>query len=242
MSQIIAMWSGPRNLSTAMMRSFGARSDMAVLDEPFFAPFLAVSGKDHPGRLETLERHENDPIKVAKSCLAPAPNGKPFYFQKHMPHHMLPGFPLDWAKTAKHFFLIRDPLRVIASYAKGRAAFDLGDLGYQQQAMLFERLTNMTGMVPPILDYMDILQDPKSLLMTLCDSLQIEWSEDMLSWKAGRRETDGAWAPYWYSSVENSMGFSPPPKAKVDIADQYLPILEAAEADYQALYQRRLKP
>jgi len=121
MSQIIAMWSGPRNLSTAMMRSFGARSDCAVIDEPFFAPFLAISGKAHPGRDETLTAHETDPDKVAALCRTP--HETEYVFQKHMPHHMLDGFPMGWANGAKHFFLIRHPRRVIASYAKGRAKY-----------------------------------------------------------------------------------------------------------------------
>ena len=123
MTQVIAMWSGPRNLSTAMMRSFGSRGDCTVWDEPFFAPFLKAAGIDHPGRAETLKAHETDPYVVGQRCAAAPPSGHTYYFQKHMPHHMLPEFPLGWAKTAKHFFLIREPARVIASYIKGRAEF-----------------------------------------------------------------------------------------------------------------------
>ena len=166
---IIAMWSGPRNLSTAMMRSFGSRPDCTVIDEPFFAPFLLKSGKAHPGREETLARHEANPAKAAQLCAAPPPHGKTYSFQKHMPHHMLEGFPMEWAKDAKHFFLIREPARVIASYAKGREKFDLDDLGFAPQRRLWEALG-----CPPVIDSMDVLRAPKTMLQKLCAAIADE--------------------------------------------------------------------
>lgn len=239
---VICMWSGPRNLSTAMMRSFGGRADTAVLDEPFFAPFLAVSGKDHPGRDETLAQHETDPARVADICTGPVPDEKRYYFQKHMPHHMLDGFPVDWCKDAQHFFLIREPARVICSYAKGRAAFDLDDLGYAPQRRLYDTLCDMTGAAPPILDSMDILRNPEGMLRALCSALSLPWDAGMLSWPAGPRETDGAWAPYWYGSVERSTGFSPAPEACPDIDARYADMAARAQRDYDALYGARLLP
>ena len=240
MSRLICMWSGPRNLSTAMMRSFGSRADCDVWDEPFFAPFLSVSGKDHPGREETLAAHDSDPQQVAKNCTAPAPNGAEYYFQKHMPHHMLKDFPLEWAAGGTHFFLIRHPARVICSYAKGRTRFDLDDLGYGPQRRLFDRLKAMTGTPPPIVECDDILRAPDKILPILCAALKMPWDEAMLSWPAGPRSTDGAWAPYWYASVERSTGFSAPPKALPDVADEYRAIYKAAMADYEVLSQNRL--
>lgn len=234
------MWSGPRNLSTAMMRSFGARADTSVWDEPFFAPFLAATGKVHPGREETLLAHETDAARVAARCVGVVPNNKTYYFQKHMPHHMLADFPLEWAKSAKHFFLIRDPARVIQSYAKGRAAFDLDDLGYGAQRKLWDHLSDMTGTPPPVVDSQDILDNPRGVLSELCQRLDIAWDEAMLSWPAGQRETDGAWAPYWYKSVEKSTGFSPPPSDTPVVHGDYQAILAAAQADYDVLYSRRL--
>lgn len=247
MSTAICMWSGPRNLSSAMMRSFGSRRDCAVWDEPFFAPFLAVSGKDHPGRAETLSAHETDPQKVAQDCTASAPDGSPYYFQKHMPHHMLPEFPLDWAKTVSekggaHFFLIRHPARVISSYAKGRAAFDLEDLGFAPQRRLFDTLTAVTGKAPPIVDCDDILSAPDKVLPKLCAALGLPWDSDMLSWNEGPRDTDGAWAPYWYDAVERSTGFSAPPKNLPDVAPQYEGIFQNCMTDYAHLADKRLTP
>ncbi len=234
------MWSGPRNLSTAMMRSFGARRDCDVWDEPFFAPFLQASGKAHPGRAETLAAHETDPLKVARDCAAAPPSGASYYFQKHMPHHMLPDFPMDWAKNGTHFFLIRHPARVICSYAKGRGDFDVEDLGYSSQRQLYQQLTQMTATAPPIVDCDDILRTPENILSKLCAALDLPWDEDMLRWEAGARQTDGAWAPYWYGSVERSTGFSAPPKDLPDVPPRFQDIYSACMVDYVVLAKDRL--
>jgi len=234
MSQIIAMWSGPRNLSTAMMRSFGARPDCSVLDEPFFAPYLAVTGKPHPGRAETLARHETDPNKVASLCQE-AVKDKAYSFQKHMPHHMLPGFAMEWAEEAKHFFLIRDPKRVIASYAKGREKFDLADLGFSAQRQFFDRLAQQTGQTPVVIDSLDILRSPKDALLALCDALHIPLKKEMLQWDPGGRPEDGAWAPYWYKSVQNSTTFSAPNLSPVELSAECSGFLAKCQKDFKYL-------
>jgi len=231
---IIAMWSGPRNLSTAMMRSFGARADCSVFDEPFFAPYLMASGKAHPGREETLVRHETDPVKAEQLCLASPPTD--YYFQKHMPQHMLEGFPMRWTKGAKHFFLIREPRRVIASYVRGRADFEIEDLGFGSQRELWEQLGR-----PPVIDSTDILRDPEAMLGRLCEAIDIEWDANMLSWEAGPRPEDGAWAPYWYGSVESSTGFAPSPETTPNLDKRYHAVLEAVQPDFDVLYAARLK-
>ena len=231
---IIAMWSGPRNLSTAMMRSFGSRDDCSVIDEPFFAPFLKATGIAHPGREETLLRHETDPFKVEQLCLAPTKAA--YSFQKHMPHHMVEGFPLDWTKTAKHFFLIRDPIRVIASYARGRESFEIDDLGYGAQRRLWDTLGR-----PPVIDSLDILQNPEASLEALCAAIDIAWDRSMLSWKAGARPEDGAWAPYWYKSVQSSTGFASAPEAKPRLDKDYHYYLEHVQPDFDVLFENRLR-
>ena len=228
------MWSGPRNLSTAMMRSFGARADCSVMDEPFFAPYLAVTGKAHPGRQETLQQHENDPDKVAKMCLMSPPTK--YSFQKHMPQHMLKGFPMNWAKEAKHFFLIREPARVIASYARGRAQFELDDLGFAPQRKLWEQLGR-----PPVIDSTDILRDPKTMLRALCRAIDIPFDEAMLSWEAGPRTEDGAWAPYWYHSVQSSTGFGAAPETLPHLDKDYNHYLEQVLPEFEVLYENRLR-
>ena len=225
---IIAMWSGPRNLSTAMMRSFGARADCAVMDEPFFAPFLKVTGISHPGRDETLAAHETDPVKVSSLCTAPV--ALPFHFQKHMPHHMLPDFPMEWTVNAKHFFLLRHPQRVIASYAKSRAVFDLEDLGFAAQHRLWTQLGQ-----PPVIHSETILGKPAAALSALCAAIDIPYDPAMLSWPKGRQEADGAWAPWWYESVWRSTGFSAPPGEMPKIAASHRSFLTACLPDYEAL-------
>ncbi|WP_427454339.1 HAD family hydrolase [Litorimonas sp. WD9-15] len=225
---IIAMWSGPRNLSTAMMRSFGSRADCTVMDEPFFAPYLAVSGKPHPGRKETLAQNETDPDRVAELCTAPV--AQDYFFQKHMPHHMLDGFPMDWAKDAKHFLLIRHPQRVIASYAKERGDFEVGDLGFAPQRRLWEDLGR-----PPVIHSETILQNPSAALRALCAAIDIPFDPAMLSWEAGKRPEDGPWAPWWYKGVWASTGFGAPPKAMPEIAPHYHAMLDACLPDYMGL-------
>ena len=229
---IICMWSGPRNLSTAMMRSFGARSDCAVMDEPFFAPFLKATGKPHPGREETLAAHETDPVKVAELCASQSSHS--YSFQKHMPHHMLSGFPLEWAADAKHFFLLRHPQRVIASYAKSRADFDLDDLGFAAQHRLWTQLGQ-----PPVIHSETILQDPEAALTALCDAINIPFDPAMLSWPQGPQSTDGAWAPWWYDSVWRSTGFGPPPGALPETSPAYQDLLSACLVHYETLSTSR---
>ncbi len=232
---IIAMWSGPRNLSTAMMRSFGSRADCSVFDEPFFAPFLQHSGKNHPGRQETLALCETDPLRVAELCAQLGQAGH-YSFQKHMPHHMLDGFPLEWCEGAKHFFLIREPSRVIASYAKGRDHFDLDDLGFASQRRFWDLLGR-----PPIIHSETILENPKKALKVLCKAIDILFDPAMLSWEAGQHVEDGPWAPWWYKSVWASTGFARPSEINPDISPDHFDLLEACRDDYKIMADHALK-
>ena len=195
----IAMWSGPRNLSTAMMYAFGNRPDFDIRDEPFYAPYLAATGLDHAMREEILSRHETDPDAVARSCRE---GGAPHLYMKHMPHHMLPGFPLDWAEECVNIHLIRHPARVIASYTAKREAPTLEDIGFRQQVELFERLGGL------ILDSFEIRADPGAAMKALCREIGLPFDERMLFWPAGPRKQDGVWASHWYGAVHASTGFA----------------------------------
>ncbi len=203
----IAMWSGPRNLSTAMMYSFGARDDCAVWDEPFYAAYLVSTGLSHPMRAETLMAGEPDPARVAARCTAPAPDGKPVFYQKHMTHHMLPGFPRGWMADMTHIFLIRDPARVIASYHAKRENPTLDDIGFRQQTGIFRQL-QQAGASPVVIDSSDILRAPEPALRALCTAIGLGFSPDMLRWPKGGHQADGAWAPHWYGAVWQSEGFA----------------------------------
>ena len=233
MSLPLCLWSGPRNISTAMMRSFGARADTHVWDEPFFAPFLARTGLAHPGREDTLAKCETDADVVAAQCVADIPAR--YHFQKHMAHHMIPGMPMGWASRARHALLIRHPARVIASYARGRSDFTADDLGYRRLLGLRSELEVLSGARPVVFDSDRILADPDGQLRALCAALSIPWDDAMLSWEAGPRLEDGPWAPYWYAKVNASTGFAPPPGDLPDVDPAHADIYAATIGPYEAL-------
>ena len=233
----IAMWSGPRNISTAMMRSFENRPDTGVIDEPFYAAYLAGTGDDHPMRDEVLASQPTDWRAVADGLVGEAPQGRAVFYQKHMTHHMLPGFGLDWTSACRNAFLIRDPARVLASYAKKRERPTLGDIGVERQGELFEREADRLGHAPPVIDSADVLVDPRATLGRLCEAVGIPFSDAMLAWPTGKRDSDGVWAPAWYDAVERSTGFEPPPSAAEapDLDDDLRPIADLARPYYERL-------
>ncbi|MDE2218815.1 MAG: HAD family hydrolase [Gammaproteobacteria bacterium] len=247
----VAMWSGPRNISSAMMRSFGARPDTAVTDEPFYAAFLARSGADHPLRAEVLASQPNGWREVVARLLGPVPGGKPIWYQKQMTHHMLDEFGRAWLERLRNAFLIRDPRSVLASYRQIRAAaaVTLADIGIVQQRELFEREADRLGRAPPVIDGADVLADPPGMLARLCAALAIPYTDAMLSWNAGRRETDGVWAPAWYGSVERSTGFAvraasitgTAAAGEATLPENLLRLAELARPHYEALAAHRLR-
>jgi hypothetical protein len=237
----IGMWSGPRNISTAMMRSFEARGDCAVSDEPFYAAYLDRTGIDHPMRDEVIASQSRDPRAVASMLLGPAPGGKPIWYQKHMTLHMLEEFDRGWFPQVRHAFLIREPRAVLASYASKRAEVTLADIGCVQQRELFEAVADQLGRPPPVVDAADVLADPGQALRKLCDALGITYTPLMLHWPPGRRATDGVWAPAWYQSVERSTGFATPQGDNAAPLTAHLEKLaELAQPHYEALWRQRL--
>jgi hypothetical protein len=202
---IIAMWSGPRNLSTAIMYSFAARGDCAVRDEPFYAAYLSATGLDHPMREAVLKSQEIDPERVISACLKADPE-KPLTYQKHMTQHMLPHIGRDWLRKVRNVFLIRHPARVVASYAAKREAVTADDIGFRQQADLYD-LCAAEGLDPVVIDSTDIRRDPAIALERLCAAIGIDWKPQMLSWPVGGHPEDGVWAAHWYGSVHRSTGF-----------------------------------
>jgi len=238
----VAMWSGPRNLSTAMMYAFGQRADFAVWDEPFYAAYLAATGLDHPMRAEIIAAGEPDPARVAARCLGPVPWGRPHLYMKHMTHHMVAGIPLDWARDCTNVFLIRHPARVVASYARKREGPTLEDIGFAQQARLFDTVADWLGRPPPVIDSADIRADPAAALSALCAALGLPFDSAMLSWPAGGRPEDGAWAPHWYGAVHRSTGFEEPEGPLPALEGDYARLAEAALPFYERLAAHRLTP
>ena len=224
------MWSGPRNLSTAMMYSFGARADFTVMDEPFYAAYLKRTGIDHPMRDEIVAHHETDPDKVAAACSA---EGTPHLYMKHMPHQM-EGMPMGWAEGCVHVHLIRHPARVIASYAAKRGELNLFDIGYAQQSELFDRIGGL------VIDSTDIRADPERMLRSLCARIGLPFDPAMLHWPAGPRPEDGIWARHWYGAVHESTGFAGAEGALPTLDPAMQTLAEEAMPHYRKLWDRRL--
>jgi sulfotransferase family protein len=238
----IAMWSGPRNISTAMMRAFGSRPDTVVCDEPLYAHYLAVTGVQHPGRDEVIAAQENDWRKVTESLTGPVPGGLAIWYQKHMAHHLLPVMGREWLDRLMHAFLIREPDEMLASLLRTYPQAGLADTGLPQQWEIFERVAERLGRAPPVVLSSDVLRDPRAMLTKLCESLGIAFLPAMLSWPPGRRDTDGIWAPHWYAAVEASTGFEPWRPRPVSLPETLRPLLVECRHWYEKLHQHRLKP
>ena len=237
----LAMWSGPRNISTALMRSWGNRSDTIVVDEPLYAHFLLVTGDNHPAREEVIASQPTDWRTVVAELTGPIPGGKRIYYQKHMTHHLLPQIDRQWLAQVTSAFLIRHPRDVLTSYVRIRERPTLADTGFTQQLEIFEWVRRQQRAAPIVVDAVDVLNEPRRTLGLLCEALGIPFEESMLSWSSGSRSTDGVWAPYWYREVVNSTGFRPyQPKGEPvpdDLADIYRQCLEC----YEQLHEHRLR-
>jgi Sulfotransferase domain len=244
------MWSGPRNISTAMMRSWGNRRDTVVVDEPFYAFYLQATGRKHPGAEDVIAGGEPDWRKVVAQLTGPIPNGKRIYFQKQMTHHLLPEMDRQWLGAVTNCFLIRDPAEVITSYIKKNDNPALEDLGFVQQAEIFDWVAgasrcDVSGRrsavsLPPIIDAKDILQDPERTLRLLCGAIGIEFDDAMLSWSPGLRDTDGIWAKHWYGEVARSTSFQPYRSKNEPVPEQFRRLHERCRECYERLYARRL--
>jgi hypothetical protein len=237
----LAMWSGPRNISTAMMRAWGNRADTIVVDEPFYPFYLQATGKDHPGAAEVITAGEADWRKVI-ACLAkqPLPQGESIFFQKQMTHHLLPEIDREWIVDLTNCFLIRDPREVILSYIKKNPEPALEDLGFVQQIEIFEFVRQRTGSNPPVVDARDVLENPERTLRLLCNAIGVEFDPAMLSWPAGLRETDGIWAKYWYDAVARSTGFEPYRSREGNIPDLLRDTYDRCRECYEQIRQHRL--
>ncbi|MEM0978052.1 MAG: HAD family hydrolase [Pseudomonadota bacterium] len=230
----IAVWSGPRNLSTALMYSFANRADCAACDEPFYAAYLKQSGIEHPMREAILVSQSVDPLRVACDLTGPPPNGRMYWYQKLMCHHMCAGFPLTWMGQVKNVFLIRHPARVVASYQAKRAEVTLADIGLRQQIGLYEYVRSL-GQTPSVIDADDILRAPEAALRALCAALKMPFDAAMMSWPQGPKTFDGPWAAHWYGQAHQSTGFAPFVPEMPSVTGHYADLVELAMPLYRAL-------
>lgn len=230
----VAMWSGPRNISTAMMRSWENRPDTVVVDEPLYAYYLDRTGLDHPAREEVVASQPTDPSEVVRTLLED--DSAPVHYAKHMTHHLLPDLDLDWVGSFRNVLLIRDPAEVVASYVRSRETCEPEDIGLLQQVRLLATLPPDT----PVIDAADFLRDPEAHLRWLCDWLGIEFTEAMLQWPPGLRDSDGVWARHWYDAVARSTGFEPWRPRSVSLDEHDAAVAEACRPSYDLLRERRL--
>ncbi|MDQ4037216.1 MAG: HAD family hydrolase [Actinomycetota bacterium] len=236
----LAMWSGPRNISTALMRSWENRDDCVVVDEPFYAYYLAETGSQHPGRVEVIEAGETDWRRVVTGLVGSVPAGTRIHYQKHMAHHLLPHVERRWLTQLTNVLLIRDPAEVVASYRKSRTHVVAADLGVRQQRDLYVFLSAQ-GAQPPVVDAADFLRDPPTHLEWLCDLIGVRFSTAMLSWPPGPRASDGVWAPYWYDKVLASTGFAPYRRHSVDLGAEDAAVAAVCRPAYDELADVRLR-
>jgi Sulfotransferase domain len=236
----VAMWSGPRNISTAMMRAWENRPDTVVVDEPLYAAYLALTGIDHPGRDDVLAAQPTSLDKAVAALSEPLPPGASVHYAKHMAHHLDTAADPGWTETFRNVLLIRDPGEVVASYVRSREACEPNDIGLLQQQWLLERWDSC-GSDVPVIDSADFLRDPEAHLRWLCDWLGIAFTERMLRWPPGPRDSDGVWAPHWYDAVLASTGFEPPRPRVVDLSPHDAAVAEACRPAYDALHERRVR-
>ncbi len=237
MPKTIAMWSGPRNISTAMMRSWESRGDCHVSDEPLYAHYLSETGLDHPGRKETLASLSADFEERVKTLTGSIPNGKNYWYQTQMAHHLLPGMPTDWIESLTNCLLIREPREMLTSLIEFIPSPTVRDTGLPQQLELFQRM----GSTLPVIDGRDVLADPPKMMRQLCDVLEVPFLGSMLEWAEGPRETDGAWASYWCAKVYKTTRFGEYRPKEIDVPAQLESVLAECEAIYTQLYAHRLR-
>jgi hypothetical protein len=233
----IAMWSGPRTVSTALMRAWENRPDTVVTDEPLYAFYLDRTGLDHPGREAVIASQPTDwRVVLAGLTGAPLPPGVAISYAKHMTHHLLPEVDRAAFAPLRHAHLIRDPFELLASYARVRTEPSLDDLGLHQQAEIFETFGG------PVVDSRDLLTEPEGILRALCQALDVPFDARMLAWPAGPRDSDGVWAPYWYASVQASTGFAAYRRPPEPLPARLEPLARRCMPYFSRLHEYRISP
>lgn len=234
------MWSGPRNISTAMMRAWENRDDCVVVDEPFYACYLHATGIDHPMRDAVLASQPTRWLTVAQQLTVPLRAGVRIQYQKHMTHHMVVPLDTHWIGTVRHAFLIRDPAEMVASYVAKRATVSADDLGMRREVEIYQRVCEATGQSPPVIEAGDVLRNPEQTLRRLCSALDVPFSTKMLCWPPGLRASDGVWAAHWYNAVAQSTGFAPYRPETIELPEHLREVVEACRPHYEYLRARKL--
>lgn len=205
----IAMWSGPRNLSTALMYAFGSRRDFHVVDEPFYGPYLRRTRLPHPMARQIMDDRFETAREMSAALNGPVPRGKTHAYHKHMCQHMISGMPRGFMKGCVNVFLLRHPARVVASFSKGYENPTADDIGFAAQAELYDHVLAL-GLTPHVIDSADIRENPEAQLRALCARIGLDFDPAMLHWPLGGHPADGIWAAHWYGTIHRSTGFAGP--------------------------------
>ena len=232
----LAVWSGPRNISTALMYSFAQREDFFAIDEPFYAAYLAATGLDHPMREEVIASQPTDPKVVIRTLTQPPSDGAAHMYQKHMTQHMIDVIPRDWMKTVTNVFLLRHPARVISSFSKKYENPTLHDIGFQTQFELF-RFLRYSGHTPVMVNTHDIISFPEKTLKKLCSLLSLDFDPVMLCWDIGGSRYDGVWAKHWYGAVHRSSRFSESEGTMPALPNKFKSLEKRALSDYEEMME-----
>jgi hypothetical protein len=237
----ISMWSPPRTISTALMRSWDIRPDTFVCDEPLYAYYLKATGESHPVADEIVAQHDNQWQSVVAWLTGPVPEGYDIFYQKQMAHHLLPEIDRGWLDRVTNCFLIRDPREMLPSYVKKNGLPRLEDTGYPQMLEIFQQIRSRGASTPPVIDSRELLEDPPRILDLLCSALQISYTDKMLSWPPGPRATDGVWANHWYKEVLTTTSFGPYRPKFDPVPDELGDVFERCDIIYQELFEYRLR-
>jgi hypothetical protein len=231
----IACWSGPRNISTALMRSWSSRKDVFVSDEPFYAYYLKEKKLKHPMHEEIIENYPNTYDDVVLNLTSKIPNDKEHWYQKHMAHHLIDLSKIDWIKSFENCILIRHPKNVINSYTKKNSLNNINELGYPQQYQIIKYL-NRIGKKFIVIDSNILIDNPKKILTQWCNGIDLEFNDSMLSWKMGKHPQDGIWGKHWYDNVVNSTNFQKFLQNESELNEKYQSIYDEALDYYNKLY------
>jgi len=229
----IYMWSGPRNVSTALMRSFENRDDTFVWDEPLYSYYLKETGKTHPIGKEIINTYSFDLNEIIKN-ISKDYGTKKIHYQKHMAHHILEKTPIDWIKFGINCFLIRHPKEVISSYIKKNKLIESFDIGFPNQFRIFKRVIDLNQNLI-VINAKDLLNNPTNILQKLCNKLNISYDNKMLNWPKGPRDSDGIWSKFWYGSVNQSSGFEIHKNQEFKIPSKYTDIYKECLEIYSEL-------
>ena len=226
---IVACWSGPRNISTALMRSWSSRSDTFVTDEPFYAYYLSETKLKHPMHMEIINKYSTDYIKIVNYLNSKTPDGKKIWYQKHMAHHILNLNDIEWITNFENCILLRHPKEVISSYSNKNKLNSFEELGYRQQYEIIKLLKKKNKSFI-IIDSSELLQNPAKVLGTWCKKINIKYEQSMLNWKKGNHINDGIWWKSWYDNVIKTTGFQKYKKKDINI-----------ESEYDSIYNESMK-